>query len=237
MKVTRVIGYIRVSTQEQAREGVSLAAQRTRLIAYAAAMDLELVDIIADEGVSARSLDRPGLKLALAMLRCGEAEGLLIAKLDRLTRRVRDLGQLLEQYFEKSYALVSVSDHIDTRSASGRLMLNVLISVAAWEVETGIERTVEALAEVKAQGGKLGTTPYGKLRTQEEDAHGRRVMVDAPEETAVIDAVRAYKLEGLGVRQIAERLTARGIPTKRGGRQWQPTQVQRILSRATRESV
>ena len=88
----RVVGYIRVSSEGQATEGVSLDAQRVKLAAYCTAMDLELVGIEADEGVSAKSLRRPGLQRALGLLDAGAADGLLITKLDRLTRSVRDLG-------------------------------------------------------------------------------------------------------------------------------------------------
>ncbi len=89
---TRVVGYARVSTEDQAREGVSLAAQRAKLEAYATALDLELVAVREDAGVSAKTLDRPGLRAALEDLRAGRADALLVPKLDRLTRSVRDLG-------------------------------------------------------------------------------------------------------------------------------------------------
>src|SRR2546430_8457594 len=89
---TRAIGYIRVSTDKQAEHGVSLDAQQAKLAAYAALYDLTLVEVIVDAGVSAKTLDRPGLQRALAMLRKGQVTALLVAKLDRLTRSVEDLG-------------------------------------------------------------------------------------------------------------------------------------------------
>ena len=84
--VTRVLGYIRVSTERQADAGVSLDAQRAKLTAYAALYDLALVGIIEDAGASAKTLRRPGLQQALGMLKAGEADALLVAKLDRLTQ-------------------------------------------------------------------------------------------------------------------------------------------------------
>ena len=154
---TRAIAYLRVSTDKQADEGVSLEAQRAKLEAYASLYDLDLVAVEVDAGVSAKSLDRPALGRALAMLRAGRADALLVVKLDRLTRSVRDLGELLDGYFgpEKKAALLSVADQIDTRTAAGRMVLNILTSVAQWEREAIGERTQMALADA-TQGGARG---------------------------------------------------------------------------------
>src|SRR3954469_45725 len=95
----RVIGYIRVSTEEQASEGVSLDAQRCKLEAYAKLYELDLVAVEVDAGVSAKTLERPGLRSALARLARGDVEGLLIAKLDRLSRSVADWNALIEAHF------------------------------------------------------------------------------------------------------------------------------------------
>jgi site-specific DNA recombinase len=114
------------------------------------------VEVVVDAGISAKSLERPGLARALRMLENGEASGILVTKLDRLTRSVKDLGHLIERYFGARFALLSVTDSIDTRSAGGRLVLNVLASVSQWERELASERTSEALQHLKAQGRKLG---------------------------------------------------------------------------------
>src|SRR5579872_5990046 len=96
---TKTIAYLRVSTEKQADRGVSLDAQRVKAAAYAELYDLELVETIVDAGESAKSLDRPGLQRALAMLKGGAADALLVVKLDRLTRSVADIGTLVETYF------------------------------------------------------------------------------------------------------------------------------------------
>ena len=117
----RVVGYLRVSSESQATEGVSLDAQRTKLAAYCHALDLELVALEADEGVSAKTLRRPGLQRALAALEEGRADAVLVTKLDRLTRSVRDLGDLVERFFaSERWSLLSVGDSIDTKTAAGR---------------------------------------------------------------------------------------------------------------------
>src|SRR5262245_37686887 len=119
----KVIGYIRVSTEEQANQGQSLDAQRAKIEAYAKLYDLDLVVMIEDVGQSAKTMNRAGLQKALAMLRRREAEGVIIAKLDRLTRSVADWQLLIDEFFgERSgRQLFSVSGSIDTRTAAGRL--------------------------------------------------------------------------------------------------------------------
>ena len=92
----RFVGYVRVSTDEQARSGLSIQAQRERLAAWATAFGYTLVDIVADEGASAKSLDRPGMQRILRMVERREVDGIVAAKLDRLTRSTRDLGDLAD---------------------------------------------------------------------------------------------------------------------------------------------
>jgi len=151
-----------VSTDEQADKGVSLAAQRAKVEAYCRLYDLELVTVIEDGGQSGKTLKRPGLQTALTMLRKEEAAGLVIAKLDRLTRSVIDGGTLIADYFgDKGSQLLSVEDHIDTRSAAGRLVLNVLLSVSQWEREAIGERTKTALRHKIAKGQRCGKVRFG----------------------------------------------------------------------------
>jgi site-specific DNA recombinase len=227
----KVVGYVRVSTQGQADSGLSIEAQRTKLAAYATAMDLELIEIIEDAGVSAKSLDRPGMKKLLGMLDAGEIAGVLTAKLDRVTRRVADLGFLVERYFASgNFALLSVSDSIDTRTASGRLVLNVLVSVAQWEREACAERTREALAQLRASGVPVGPAPFGSVHAADEDAHGRRIIREVTAEGETIGRIQGLRDEGRSLREICSALTSAGAPTKRGGR-WSPKVVRSILKR------
>jgi len=142
VSATRTIVYCRVSLDKMAEKGVSLAAQQAKARAYAELYDLHVVDTIIDAGASAKTLARPGLERALGLLKTGKADALLVVKLDRLTRSVSDLGKLVEGYFGTGkWALLSVSEQIDTRSAAGRLVLNVLASVSQWEREAIGERT------------------------------------------------------------------------------------------------
>src|SRR5262249_15317984 len=159
----KVICYCRVSTNDQADNGVSLDAQKAKLTAYASLYDLTVVEVITDAGESAKSLNRPGLQRALAMLRRGEADGLAVVKLDRLTRSVADWQVLIDDYFGErpGKQLFSVADSIDTRTAAGRLVLNVLLSVAQWERETTAERTREALRHKIRNKERVGKVRFG----------------------------------------------------------------------------
>jgi len=231
IKHTRVVGYVRVSTEGQAEEGVSLAAQREKLRAYAVAADLELVAIREDAGVSAKTLARPGLQAALEDLKAGRAEALLVAKLDRLTRSVRDLGSLLEGYFASRFSLLSIADSVDTRTAGGRLVLHVLASVAQWEREAIGERTRDALRHLRAQGVQLGGEGLGWRRSGERDAEGRLLVVADLEERATVVRIRELRAAGHSLRAICSALAAEGRRTKRGG-SWAPQTVAQVLKRS-----
>jgi DNA invertase Pin-like site-specific DNA recombinase len=215
----------------QASEGVSLEAQREKIRAYCVAMDLSLVHIYEDQGLSAKSLERPGLKGALAQLRTGKADILLVTKLDRLTRSVKDLGQLVDSYFlPDKYSLLSISDAIDTRTASGRLVLNVLASVAQWEREAISERTSEALRHLISQGVQVGAPAYGTVRSNQTDQHGRRIVVQDEGRRQIVTRMVAMQKEGKTLRAICEVLNDERIPAPRGGL-WYPTVVRGILRR------
>ncbi len=211
----KVIGYTRVSTEDQAAHGVSLAAQAEKIRQYAALYDYELIGIEEDAGGSAKTLDRPGLQRALTTLSNGKAEGLLVAKLDRLTRSVKDLGSLIDAYFsdKRPHSLHSVADQIDTSTASGRLVLNVLMSVSQWEREAIGERTRDALQHMKAQGQRIsGQLPYGYRM----DPANAQMLIEDADEQRVLAAVREHRKAGLSLRAISARLQSDGMVNRRG---------------------
>jgi DNA invertase Pin-like site-specific DNA recombinase len=152
------------------------------------------------------------------MLRKGHAEALLVVKLDRLTRSVRDLADLVERYFAKRAALLSVSEQSDTRSAAGRMVLNMLTVIGQWEREAIGERTSVAMQHKKARGEYIGgDAPYGYALLD-----GALAPFDA--EQVVIATVRALRAAGMSLRAIAATLAERGIRS-RVGRAFAPTQV------------
>lgn len=221
---TRVVGYVRVSTEEQAAGGVSLDAQREKIAAYARLHDLDLVAVEEDAGVSAKTLDRPGLRRALALLDTHQADGLLIAKLDRLSRSLVDWQRLIAGYFGGRAQLFSVSDSINTATAAGRMVLNVLMTIAQWERETIVERTRDALAHKRARGERTGGVPYGWALA----ADGRTLAPHADEQRGLA-RMRALRASGLSYRHVGRALDAEGFPPKSGGR-WGHESVRKILA-------
>ena len=212
---------------------MTLDAQREKLHHYAALYGLTLVGIHVDAGLSAKTLARPGLQAALADLEHERAEGLVVVKLDRLTRSVRDLGYLVDRYFaEGRWALLSVNEQIDTRSAAGRLMLHILGSVSQWEREACGERTRDALAHLKAQGVRLGGAALGWARATQTNADGHRIVVAVNDEQATVERIVDLRRQGCTLRQISAALAREGRRTKRGGR-WHPQTIANVLSRTS----
>jgi site-specific DNA recombinase len=229
---SRFIAYVRVSSTEQATEGYSLEAQTKRLEAWALAHGVTLVETIADEGISAGSLKRPGLTRALELLEANEADGLVIVKLDRLTRKTRDLLRLVEEVFsEGGAALASVEESIDTDSAGGRMVLTMLGAMATWEREVIGERTRAVLQHLKAEGVRLGGIPLGLENTGEKDENGRAVLRVSHSEDATLREILKRRKAGESLRAIANDLNERSIPTKRGGT-WHASTIRYILQRA-----
>jgi len=207
MSNTKAIAYIRVSTDKQADQGHSLLAQQEKVNAYASLYDLDIIDYVIETG-SAKNLKRKGLQGALAQISSGNAEALIVVKLDRLTRSVADLGYLVETYFNKA-GLLSVSEQIDTRSAAGRLVLNVLASVSQWEREAIGERTSAVRQSMKANGLYCGgSVPYGQMLVSGE-------LVNNPHEQAIIARAKALKAIGYSLRAIATMFSQEGLKTRK----------------------
>jgi DNA invertase Pin-like site-specific DNA recombinase len=226
VRTMRIVGYVRVSSEDQAREGVSLDAQREKVRLFAKLHGYELVDAVTDAGVSAKTLERPGLTRVLKMLDEGEADGVVVVKLDRLTRSVSDLAVLLDRYFGEAPGkqLFSVGDSINTLTAAGRLVLNVLMSVSQWERETIVERTRSAMTFKKGRGERVSRhIPYGRRLAPD----GKTLEPDLAE-TALAEEVRRWREGGMALRAIAAELSGRRVPTKNGG-PWTFSAVRSLL--------
>src|SRR6266849_3228683 len=207
----KAIGYVRVSTEKQADFGVSLEAQTEKVRAMAVVHGADLVDVLIDAGESAKSLHRPGMARLLALVDAGAVETVIIAKLDRLTRSVADLAELLKRLERRGVSLVSVADSLDTRSAAGRLVLNIMVSVSQWEREAIGERTRDAMRHKRAKGERVGTVPFGSRLA----ADGVKLVADDLEQD-LLSRIRDLKAEGLSTRHIAAELNRGGFTTRRG---------------------
>lgn len=232
-RVMKATGYIRVSTEEQSVNGDSLDTQRSKLVAYAALYDIELVEIIEDAGISAKSLERPGLKRALGMLRDGTVDGLLVAKLDRLSRSVGDWDALVKEFFNEKAdkKLFSVMEAIDTRTATGRAMLNMVMVFAQWERETIAERTRDVLRHKASKNERTTRGKYG----WDVGPDGVKMARNETEQGVIVH-MSELRASGKSFRAIADDLNASGIPTKEGGKRWEPMTVSRVLSRLSQSN-
>lgn len=211
----RVIGYLRVSTREQADSGLGLDAQRRAIEAEARRRGWE-VDWYADEGRSAATLDRPGLRVALQALRRGKAEALVVAKLDRLSRSVSDFAEILDVARRQRWAVVVLDLGVDTTTTAGELVANVMAAVAQWERRVIGQRTADAMAEAKARGVRIGR------ERAIPDEVARRIL--------------AERADGATYAAIAAGLDADCIPTPGGGGRWHGSTVRRLCD-AEREAV
>ena len=207
----RMIGYCRFSTSEQAISGLGLADQEQRIRDMAKPKGWRMVQVIRDEGMSAGTLERPGLHRALSLLAAGRADGLVVAKLDRLTRSTIDFGLLLEWFRDNARTLILLDLGVDTSTAGGELVANVIVSVAQWERGVISERTRAALAQLRAQG-----KPTGRPAVVDDRALHARIL------EMKVDC-------DMTLRQICDALNAEGVPTRRGAAKWQPSAIQSVL--------
>ena len=225
MKAT---GYARVSTDKQADRGVSLEAQTEKIRAMAVVHSAKLADIIVEAGESAKSLNRPGMQRLLALVDSGEVNAVIVAKLDRLTRSVKDLCELLERFERQGVALISVAESLDTSSAAGRLVLNIMTAVSQWEREAIGERTRDALSHKRTNGERVGNIAFG-YRLAPDGVH----IEPEPAEQAMIAAIGKLRTQGRSLRRIAIDLNRRGWRTRKGS-EWRLESVARIASSKTK---
>jgi DNA invertase Pin-like site-specific DNA recombinase len=226
----RAICYVRVSTDKQAKNGLSLEAQDAKLKAMATVRGDEVVDIVVDEeSAKTGSLKREGVQRLLKMVKAGEVDAVIVCKLDRLTRSLRDLADILEVFDKHNVALVSVAESLDTKSASGRLVINIMTAVSQWEREAIGERTKAVMDFKKSRGERLGNIPYG----WKDDGSGNLVI--DPEEWHVREVAKSLyhgKTKGYAkYTVIATVLNNMGYKTRRGG-EWRREYVARILKSA-----
>lgn len=221
----KAIGYVRVSTDEQAREGISLDNQKTKIAAYCNLNDLQLVEIIEDAGKSGKDLNRPGVQAVIERIRCREIDAVVVYKLDRISRRVKDTLTLLDLIDKKAVAFHSVMEKIDTQSATGRFFLNIVASMAQWERDTIAERTKDALRSKIARCERVGSVRYGF--TLAEDG---KTLIENPKEQEAIRLITELQAKGYTLRAICAELERQGHQPQ--GKRWNPKTVWNITKRA-----
>ena len=202
----RVIGYVTVPDGAGRASGDAAAAIERACERW----DWRLLEVVTDRDGSRRSLDRPGIGYALSRIESGEAHGLVVSEMMRLVRSQVDLASLMQWFREHDAALIAVDLNIDTWTAEGERIADVLITLGEWEKERIARRTRSGLAEAKASGRRVG----------------RPSVSDRPE---LREQIRAMRLAGTTLQAIADRLNAEGVATLRGGAYWRPSSVQAAL--------
>jgi site-specific DNA recombinase len=224
----RVFGYCRVSTADQANEGVSLEAQRSRILAWAKERGhaVEEADIFVDAGLSGKRADnRPALQTALNSV-CKAAGVLVVYSLSRLARSTQDTLAISTRLEKSGADLVSLSEQLDTTTASGKMLFRLLAVLAEFERDLISERTKTALHHKRTKGERIGQIPFG---SRLDDA-GQTLVAD-PSEVETIATMSRLSNEGKSPRFIARHLNREGVPTKNGGAHWCHSSVSKILKR------
>lgn len=222
----QAIGYIRVSTEQQSDEGVSLDAQRSRIQAWCDANGVVLQDVFVDAISGKKASNRPGLQEALAA--ATKTGGVLVVySLSRLARSTKDTLAIGERLEKAGADLVSLSEKIDTTSAAGKMVFRMLAVLAEFERDLISERTTSSMRHKRSIGERVGKVPFGF-----DLAADGVTLTKNDGEQHVLDLIDDLRGRGLSLRDIAGELTRRGVETKEGGAAWSHTTIARIVKRA-----
>lgn len=213
--------YVRVSTEEQAKEGFSIGAQREMLKSYCKSQGWTNYKFYVDEGISAKDTERPQLQLMLDHIKEGMIKKVLVYRLDRMTRSVLDLHKLLETFEENDCTFVSSTEPYDTSTAVGRLFITLVAAMAQWERENTGERISMVLNEKAKRGEWLAQAPFGFKKVDKQLFHDEKQM------PILKDMIKKTK-EGYSMRQLANYLNDSGTPPLRGY-QWHIASILAML--------
>jgi len=219
----QAIGYCRVSTEEQATEGVSLGAQRKQIETWCKTNSYDLIEVYIDAGLSGRQMrKRDGLQKALKAI--GKDTALIAYSISRLARSLPDMLSICEQIDRKGGDLVSLTEQIDTTNAAGRMMFNMLAAFAQYESEIIGERTKSAMQYKRSQGEKYcHIVPFGYV-----EINGR--LVEVNKEIKVVKNIIRKHQQGISLRVIANKLNDSGVSTKLGGK-WHASTIRQVIKR------
>ena len=226
------MGYVRVSTERQASEGISLEAQEARIRSWADAQGLQLAAVHVDAGLSGgRADNRPALQEALRDV-CRRRGVLVAYSLSRLARSTRDALGIAERLDKAGADLASLTEEINTTSAAGKMIFRLLAVLAEFERDLISERTTSAMAHLRSQGRRIsGKIPFGYQA--DESGH----LVPVAEEQATLAQIRLLRDNGASLQAIADELRRLGIRTKTGLLYWTPATIRGVLIRADRLGI
>lgn len=205
----RAIGYIRVSTEEQSKEGLSLGNQAAKIRGYVEVEGLDLIKIVEDAGKSGKDLNREGIQEVIRLCKARKVKHIIVYKFDRLTRRTIDLLWLVERVFTfNKVEFHSITEKVDTSTALGNFFLTITGAFAQMERDLISERTRDALRYKRERGEFIGSPPLGYY------AYDKDLLVNQAE-MDIIKAIGLLNNEPL--QTVADLLNSRGFKGKRGG--------------------
>ncbi len=207
-----LVPYRRVSTREQAIKGAGLGAQKTSLTHGLALREAEAYswdDRFCDKGKSGKDMKREGLTNALEVIRAGQAGGIIVSKLDRLSRSLLDFAYLMAMANKEGWNIVALDLGLDLATPAGKMMAGILAVFAQFERDVISQRTKDGLAEKRAQGVRLG-----RPRTIDDD---------------LLEAIVTAWLGEENFSAVARWLNSSGLETIHGGKRWYPATVQKIV--------
>lgn len=222
----QAIFYLRVSTEQQATEGVSLEAQQAKLAAWATLNDATVLGVYSDAGLSGTKDDRPGLLAAMEAATKAKAT-LVVYSLSRLSRSTAATIRLADELNRAGAELVSLSEKIDTTTAAGKMVFRMLSVLNEFERDLVSERTTTALRHKKSQGQRVGEIPFGYDLAADGIA-----LIANPAQLEAIELINSLRAAGMTYQAIANELTARGIATKKGSAKWSTASIHKIVNRA-----
>ena len=211
----RVVGYVRVSTDMQAADGLSLDAQTAAIEQYCAAHGYKLAKICKDV-ISGGKDQRPGLQEALSLLE-RSADILIVLKFDRLSRSIKHFCELYERFFKDGRKeLVAIRESIKLDSSLGRALVSILLVFAQMEREATGERTREAINHIRGNGYHFGKAPYGSKAVPSPINPRYRILIDDPAEQIVLSRIKSMIEARVSYRKIANQLNAEKVPPPQG---------------------
>ncbi|MGD9246122.1 MAG: recombinase family protein [Desulfobacterales bacterium] len=215
------IGYIRVSTEEQAKEGMSLENQEEKIRSYCNLKDFEILEIVQDAGISAKNLRRPGAQKVIEMARKKMVDAVVVYKLDRMFRSTSDALLTTKQFDKWGVSFHSISENLDTKSAMGKFFFTLTAALAEMEREIIGERTRDVLQRKKANDQVYGHVPFGFKRFKGK-------LLAHENEQKIIQAVMEMRQKGFNYSRISRELNHMGLKTKKGNR-WFPQTVKNVI--------
>jgi len=225
--IKKVFGYLRVSTTEQARDGISIARQKAKIEAYCEVKGLPPPNFILDEGVSGFKSNRPGYKELTSNCLSGEIDILIVHDLARLSRSVRDTLSFVEDIIQKhGIEFVSLREDIDTTTPVGKAFLGINAVFNQLYIDEISYRTKSALDYKKENNEKTGgTIPFGYQLV------GKQKLIPQEGEMETVRYIHQLRKESYSLREIVGDLFDNGIKTKTGKKIWSPKVVRDILER------